>query len=413
MVSFGGQFGGRIAAAVAIGVLVVGCSGADDGAKSRDATEEPEEVAFQAEEFAPTGGDFYAAPDPLPEADHGTLLRYEKVDSSLDGGTVWKVMYLSESMAGDPIPVSGVIVVPDGEPPAEGWKLLSVAHGTTGIGDDCTPSHNKDDIYVGLSGSFVSNGYVVAVTDYEGLGTPGIHPYLVGESEGRGVVDAARAAHQLPDVTIGERYAIWGYSQGGHGAAWANEIAAEWAPDLDLAGTVAGAPPSEMQAIFSALGTTPLSPDFFFMTVAGYAAAYPDLDPADILTPAGLDVLDQADDGCFGIGAAMGGRPMSDFVKPDFAAAEPWATRLAENDPGQQAVDSPLLILHSSADNVVPAGLSQAMFTRMCGLDQVVERRVYEKGQGHGDAVPDAVVDGYAWIDGVFTGDKPAISSCN
>lgn len=405
------SFGGKIAAALAVGTLVAGCSGADDGG-SPATTDAPEEVAFQAEEFAPAGGDFYAPPDPLPEADHGTLLRYEKVDSNLAGGTVWKVMYLSESLAGEPIPVTGVIAVPDGEPPAEGWKLLSVAHGTTGIGDDCTPSHNSDDVYLGLAGSFLTNGYVVAITDYEGLGTPGIHPYLVGESEGRGVVDAARAAHQLPDVSIGDRYAIWGYSQGGHGAAWANEIAADWAPELDLAGTVAGAPPSEMLGVFSALGTTPISPDFFFMIVAGYAAAYPDLDPAAILTPAGVEVMEKADDGCFGVGAAMGGRPMSDFVKPDFASNEPWATRLGENDPGQKAVDSPLLILHSSADVVVPAGLSQAMLTRMCGLDQVVERRVYEKGQGHIEAAPDAVVDGYAWIDGIFTGAKPATSSC-
>lgn len=406
------SFGGRIAAVVAVGVLVAGCSGAEDDAESPATTEKPEEVVFQAEEFAATGGDFYAAPDPLPQADHGTLLRYEQVDSSLAGGTVWKVMYLSESLEGDPIPVTGVVVVPDGEPPADGWKLLSVAHGTTGIADDCTPSYNKDDIYLGLSGSFLSNGYAVAITDYEGLGTPGVHPYLVGESEGRGVVDAARAAHQLPDVSIGDRYAVWGYSQGGHGAAWANEIAADWAPELELVGTVAGAPPSEMLGIFSTLGTTPLSPDFFFMMIAGYAQAYPDADPAAILTPAGLEVLDQADDACFGIGAAMDGRPMSDFVKPDFATTEPWPTRLSENDPGQKAVESPLLILHSSADPVVPAGLSQAMFTRMCDIGQVVERRVYEKGQGHGEAVPDAIVDGYAWIDGIFTGQKPAISTC-
>ena len=43
----------------------------------------------------------------------------------------------------------------------------------------------------------VDAGYVVAATDYEGLGTPGVHPYLVGESEGRSVLDAARAARAL------------------------------------------------------------------------------------------------------------------------------------------------------------------------------------------------------------------------
>lgn len=402
---------GRVAGAVLIGALVTGCTdtGTDSGTQA-DA-DKADTVAFQAEVYAGGADDFYTPPDPLPEAEHGTLLRYEQLDTAIEGGTAWKVMYLSESLEGDPIAVTGVVVTPDGEPPADGWKLLSVAHGTTGIGDDCTPSHNTDDIYVTLASSYLTNGYVVAVTDYEGLGTPGIHPYLVGESEGRGVIDAAIAAHQLPDVKVGKRYAIWGYSQGGHGAAWANEIAADWAPDLELLGTVAGAPPSEMSGLFTALGTMPLSPDFFFMIVAGYVEAYPDAKPEDILTPAGLEVLDKADDGCFGIGEAMAGRPLSDLVKPDFNQVEAWQTRLNENDPGQKAVDSPLLILHSAADDVVPALLSAAMFDRMCGLGQVVERRVYEKGQGHGGAVPDAVVDGYAWIDGLFNG-TPAISTC-
>lgn len=404
------RFGGKVVVGVALlTALATACT--DTGTDTKADPDKAEEVAFQAEAFAGVADEFYAVPDPLPDAEHGTLLRYEELDADIDGGTAYKIMYLSESMEGEPIGVTGVVVVPDGEPPADGWKLLTVAHGTTGVADDCTPSREENDIYVALASSYLTNGYVVAITDYEGLGTPGVHPYLVGESEGRGVIDAAIAAHQLPDVEVGKRYAVWGYSQGGHGAAWANEIAADWAPDLELLGTVAGAPPSEMANIVRTLGTTPISPDFLFMIIAGYAQAYPDAKPEDILTPAGLDVLGHVEDGCFGIGEAIAGRPLSELVKPDFTQVEAWQTRLNENDPGQKKVDSPLLILHSGADNVVPAILSQAMFDRMCGLGQVVERRVYEKGQDHGGAVPDAVVDGYAWIDGLFNGEQ-AISTC-
>jgi predicted esterase len=99
------------------------------------------------------------------------------------------------------------------------------------------------------------------------------------------------------------------------------------------------------------------------------------------------------------------------MIQPGFATAEPWPTLMAENDPGHVAVDSPLLILHSAADDVVPVGLSQSLFDRLCGLGQVVERRVYDKGQGHGEAVPDAVTDGFAWIEGRMAGD-PAVSTC-
>ena len=48
-------------------------------------------------------------------------------------------------------------------------------------------------------------GYAVVRTDYEGLGTPGVHPYLVAASEGRSVLDAAAAARSVPDAEVGDR----------------------------------------------------------------------------------------------------------------------------------------------------------------------------------------------------------------
>ena len=41
---------------------------------------------------------------------------------------------------------------------------------------------------------WIKAGYAVVRTDYDGLGTPGVHQYLVGTSEGRSVLDAVRAA---------------------------------------------------------------------------------------------------------------------------------------------------------------------------------------------------------------------------
>lgn len=409
-----------LAALVGLLLLALGtvaCSGDSSGdvAGSDEVAERTEAGSGGGSTAGPeemADGDFYAVPDPLPSGDHGTLVRYQRVpEREVAGGEVYRVMYLSESVGGDPIVETGMVVVPTGDAPADGWKLLTVAHGTTGVADECTPSMSDDDLTTALSGSIVGAGYVVAVTDYEGLGTPGLHPYLVGPSEGRAVIDAAVAARQIPDVDVGTRYAVWGYSQGGHAAVWANELGTTWAPDLDLVGSVAGAPPSEMRAIFQSLGTTPISPDFFYMIVAGYHAAYPEADPALVLTDEGQELLPAVEEGCYDVGDAMGDRPWSDMVRPDFGSAEPWPTLLDENDPGQVAVDSPLLIVHSAADDVVPVGLSQSLFDRLCRLGQVVERRVYDKGQGHGDAVPDALTDGFAWIEARMA-DTPAPSTC-
>ena len=45
----------------------------------------------------------------------------------------------------------------------------------------------------------LARGYVVVATDYPGLGVPGqIHPYLIGVSEGRAVLDSVRAARACP-----------------------------------------------------------------------------------------------------------------------------------------------------------------------------------------------------------------------
>src|SRR4029450_6019847 len=104
------------------------------------------------------------------------------------------------------------------EAAADGRRILTIAHGTTGIADACAPSKNPRFTELSLMSPYLEQAYLVAETDYEGLGTPGRHPYLVGESEGRGVLDAALAAAELPDADAGDQFAIFGYSQGGHGA---------------------------------------------------------------------------------------------------------------------------------------------------------------------------------------------------
>jgi pimeloyl-ACP methyl ester carboxylesterase len=396
--------------------LGAGCSGSgrsSDAGPGPDAGSQSDETSTTLAPFA-GASDFYAVPDPLPEGEHGRLIRYQPVDElDIAGARAWRVMYLSEDVAGDAIAVTGTVLVPEGEgeAPAGGRPILSIAHGTTGVADECAPSKNPVPTELSLMAPFVQQGYLVAHTDYEGLGTPGRHPYLVGESEGRGVLDAARAAGQLPEAAAGDRLAIFGYSQGGHGALWAGQLAAEWVPELDLVGTVAGAPATEIPVVLSAAGSLPIA-GLLFMLIAGYHEAYPDAALSSVLTPEGETALAAVDEGCVRevVGHFAGGDSAA-LLQPDAASVEPWATLARENNPGNVASDSPVLIVHSAADQVVPAGLSELLFERMCGAGQVVERRVYDKGQGHVEAVPDAVSDGFAWIGQRMAGVAPT-STC-
>src|SRR5580700_576508 len=61
---------------------------------------------------------WYSVPLPLPTAGPGTLIKSEKVsDSSLDG-TVYRVMYMSESVLNKPVVVTGLVIVPRTPAPA-------------------------------------------------------------------------------------------------------------------------------------------------------------------------------------------------------------------------------------------------------------------------------------------------------
>jgi acetyl esterase/lipase len=249
---------------------------------------------------------------------------------------------------------------------------------------------------------------VVVATDYEGLGTPGRHPYIAGESEGRGVLDIARAARALGDRTAAsDEVVIWGHSQGGHAALFANQIAEAWAPELDVVGTVAGAPPSQLSLIAAALKNSPFR-FYLGMVTAGWAAAFPDADPALVLTEEGLDRLDMVDEGCGGdLATAWSDVPYEQLVKADPATVEPWASLLVENDPGFTVGASPVLIIHGEQDEQIPVVSSEMLVDRMCGIGQAVERRTYP-GQSHAGVIGPSLPDMLAWIDARLAGEEPA-----
>ena len=112
------------------------------------------------------------------------------------GAKAWKVLYHSRSVDGHDIAVSGVVVVPTGAAPKGGRPVVTWAHGTTGLGRPvrAVEARRRWRATVPFVKQLVDAGYVVVATDYEGLGTPGVHPYLVGESEGRNVLDAGACA---------------------------------------------------------------------------------------------------------------------------------------------------------------------------------------------------------------------------
>jgi hypothetical protein len=116
-------------------------------------------------------------------------------------GEAFRILYRSTDPSGRPIPVSGAIYIPNGPAPAGGRNIIAWAHPTSGVVPPCAPSLMPD--VGGMMwnlGNMIAEGYIVVATDYPGLGTDGIHPYLIGESEARSVLDSVRAAREMPNT---------------------------------------------------------------------------------------------------------------------------------------------------------------------------------------------------------------------
>ncbi|MGB3483060.1 MAG: alpha/beta fold hydrolase [Mycobacterium sp.] len=199
---------------------------------------------------------------PLPQitadvwAGRGQVIRQEPYadppfdDPESNVGEAWRASYGSVSgMDGRATEVSGVFFLPRGNPPAGGWPVVSLAHGTTGIGHDCGPSLQPNLMgYASSIESLLAAGYAVAATDYEGLGETGSHPYLEARTAAFNTIDAVRAIRNLSPATAA-RWVGVGYSQGGQAVWAANELNAFYGIDLQFKGSVALAPAANVTAV--------------------------------------------------------------------------------------------------------------------------------------------------------------------
>jgi len=388
--------------------LLAGCTHFnDDNRNTATATTPP-----------PAGDNFYAPPAPLPEGAPGDVIWQRPLtnEAALPAAAAnWLVLYRSTDIDGQPIAVSGTVAVPEGTPPAGGWPVISWTHGTTGIADICAPSRNGPDYpahaYVSLMNEslneWLRQGYAVVKTDYQGLGTPGPHPYLIGEVEARGAVDMVRAARHI-DPSLSRDWLAMGHSQGGQAAIYASHLGPLYAPELNLTGAVAISPASHLGEQVRYAQSHPDTPSSAYgaLMLNSAAAMSSQVKLDEILTPLGLERTAMTEDLCVGQLAGedgFKGLTSRDVMKldADFTAFNQVFDTLGDSENVRPAV--PLLVLQADNDRVVLKQFTDAMVTRFKNVGATVDYRRYTIGEGaavsnHQATVPDSRADAMDWV---------------
>jgi pimeloyl-ACP methyl ester carboxylesterase len=319
------------------------------------------------------------------------------------------------------ITVSGAVLTP--RPiilithPAGATKTVAWTHGTAGLADQCAPSAQPNlypdptyNNYADTVASYLSQGWTVAAADYPGLGSPGVHPYLVGDSEARSVIDSVRAARNLNPL-LSTSWAVSGHSQGGQAALFAGEIADTYGTGLHLKGVVAMAPASNLELIAPEIPGTPGN-GYLAFAVFGLAAVDPTVHPQDILAPPALSQIGALATGCFNEAfAAYASLSREDMVGADGVMPDSFLAKLALSNPARQANTAPVLLVQGDADTTIPLVITEILMAQECAINGVpTELKVYAE-QDHDPVLYAAMADVVAYLTARFA-NQPAPSSC-
>ncbi|MEU7555209.1 lipase family protein [Streptomyces sp. NPDC044571] len=289
----------------------------------------------------------------------------------------WKIHYRSTTADGAPNVVSGTVIVPqDGRTGPR--PLVTYAVGTVGMGDSCAPSNNLPHgtaMEANLIQQLTLRGWAVVVTDYEGLGTPGVHTYTVGPSAGHAMLDAARAATRLPEAGLpaDTPVGIMGYSQGGQAGSWAAELQGSYAPELKVKGTATGGVPADLMEVAD-FNNGSYGSGLIFMAAAGQDAAFPELKLDSYLNPAGKALVGGMREGCVAIDAIAGSfKRISDLTTRNPLDQPDWQARLNQSRLGRTAPAAPVLQYHALGDELIPYAVGRQLRSEWCAKGANVE----------------------------------------
>mgnify|MGYP001809665952 CR=1 FL=1 len=383
--------------------------------------------AALAAAVGPAGDAFYVPPAPLPDGGPGTPIWSRALSGTMALPSAAKnelQLYLSVDPDGKTVPVSGTLSIPKGTAPEGGWPVIVWTHGTTGLSPVCAPSldtetgpeHGYIKVIQPLLDRFISDGFAVVATDYQGLGTAaGFHPFLIGVPNGKNALDMLRAARAI-EPAIGKRYAVVGHSQGGQADLFTAAEGPAYLPDYTLVGNIAMAPGSHIEArleTIMASDQTELALPYVLYVMRSYSTYDPSIDLSGILSSTTIANLPELEEQCMSY--ALTKTSFATAIAKDAFLAEPkldaFLAMAKDNEPGLLTISVPTVIMQGDADVTVRPVDTDAVAAELCQGGSVLEYRTYP-GADHQGVMKDGADYAANWLKARFAGEKAA-SNCD
>jgi acetyl esterase/lipase len=261
----------------------------------------------------------------------------------------------------------------------------------------------------------LDRGFIVAATDYQGLGTEGPHPFLVGESEAHSVIDAVRAARSVPGGA-GSRFAVWGHSQGGHAALFAGVIARSYAPELELTGIATAAPATDLTTLFREDANTTGGMNITALALWSWSQVYGQ-PLASVVRPEAMTSVETVAGECIGSLRTARTRSKADkqlasgFLKVSYLpSTPPWKAYVEVNSVRPVAANIAVFIAQGTADTLVDPNVTRSYAKALCRNGNRVELDMLP-GVRHGFAAFKSSRQAIAWLADRFAG-TPAPDEC-
>jgi hypothetical protein len=327
-----------------------------------------------------------------PIGANGTLIQSVPLDPAIGlpaAGSAHRYLYATTDVHNRPAVSTAAVFVPAGEAPQGGWPVVAWAHGTVGLGDDCTPSAlPRSDRDVEYLDHWLEQGYAVVASDYVGLGTPGLMAYLDTVSTAHAIVDSVVAVHAM-GLPLSPKWAVIGQSQGGAGAIGTARYATEFSAGsgLDYRGAIATGTPAFIEEIVATAGPDMALPPEIGPFINAYSAyilaaftyARPDVGVDGVLTPAGRNAATLAETYCTRelADALVQYRPTDFFSAP--LATLPGVEQALADYMGipTSGYDRPIFLGVGLQDVDVPPSSSFRLNDALLAAGQPVELHVY------------------------------------